>query len=216
MIVNLVNFMGTDMTVCDAARVSMAKTSYNFTDEQNAKLITYLARHAHWSPFAHCMVQFRFSAPIFVARQLQKHQIGFAWNEVSRRYVSEPPAIWTPSTFRDAAESVKQGSKLTENKDSDHCRRNFIVATDVCRGLYVDMINRGVCPEQARAILPQAAMTEWMWTGSLYAWSRMYRQRIDPHAQLEVREYAQAVSVECSKLFPLSWTALIASSEVST
>lgn len=201
--------MGSDNSVCDAARVSMGKSADSFTPDQNAKLISYLAKHNHWSPFAHTTVQFRFTAPIFIARQLQKHQVGFAWNEVSRRYVSNTPVMWYPDCFRTASVNVKQGSTDLKHHMSDTLVARFKASNETAVAIYEDMVARGVCPEQARAILPQAMMTEWIWTGSLYAWSRMCNLRLDPHAQREVQTYAKQVSDICGTLFPLSWVALI-------
>ena len=206
--ITLLNHMGTDNSICDAARVSMGKSSDGFTPDQNKKLISYLAKNNHWSPFAHTTVQFRFTAPIFIARQLQKHQVGFAWNEVSRRYVSNTPVMWYPDHFRTASASVKQGSTDQKHHMSDTLVALFKASNETALAIYEDMISRGVCPEQARAVLPQAMMTEWIWTGSLYAWSRMCNLRLDPHAQREVQTYAAQVSDICRTLFPLSWSAL--------
>lgn len=208
--VDYIMHMGDDETVCNAARVSMDKTADMFTVNQNAKLITYLAKHNHWSPFAHCTIQMRFTAPIFIARQLAKHQIGFAWNEVSRRYVDTLPSFWFPESMelRMRADNVKQGSSDVvhpESKNFMHRWENLHLHAEV---LYRDMIDKGVCPEQARAILPQTMTTQWIWTGSLYAWSRMYKLRADPHAQREVQSYAHQVGEIASKYFPLSWNAL--------
>lgn len=200
--------MGTDNSVCDAARVSMDKVSTQFTDAQNASLLNYLAKHNHWSPFAHCMVSFRFKAPIFIARQFQKHQVGFAWNEVSRRYVSSAPEFWSPPFFRQKAPSVKQGSLPTPHDGSAFYVEMMDQLTITAQTLYNAMIKDGVCPEQARAVLPQSMMTEWIWTGSLYAWARMYDLRIDPHAQAECAPYALLVDKQCRELFPLAWSAL--------
>jgi thymidylate synthase (FAD) len=200
--------MGSDDTVCDAARVSMDKTADMFTPSQNERLINYLARHNHWSPFSHVSIQMRFSAPIFIARQLAKHQIGFAWNEVSRRYVSTEPKMWFPKAFRTKADNVKQGSSDSIHPSNDSFIATMRRITEEASLLYTDMVDSGVCPEQARAILPQSMMTEWIWTGSLYAWSRMYRLRVDTHAQAEVQEYAYKVGAICAGKFPLSWNAL--------
>lgn len=206
--VEYIMHMGSDDTVCDAARVSMDKTADMFDVKQNAKLITYLAKHNHWSPFSHVTVQMRFNAPIFIARQLQKHQVGFAWNEVSRRYVSTEPKMWFPKEFRTKADNVKQGSANTVHQHSHLYLTDMHAVCDKALMLYQDMIENGVCAEQARAVLPQSMMTEWIWTGSLYAWSRMHNLRIDPHAQSEVRDYAVDVGRVCSNLFPISWSAL--------
>jgi thymidylate synthase (FAD) len=207
-LVQYMNHMGTDNTVCDSARVSMDKTADAFTPHQNERLITYLAKHNHWSPFAHCTLQFRFKAPIFVARQLAKHQVGFSWNEVSRRYVNTAPEFWVPDSFRSAAENVKQGSSDTINMFTSSHRLALHNSCRTALQAYNAMLADGVCAEQARAILPQSMMTDWIWTGSLYGWSRMYDLRIDSHSQREVQHYAHLVGAICAKLFPLSWRAL--------
>ena len=208
-LVQYVDHMGDDDSVCDAARVSMNKSADLFTVGQNERLINYLAKHNHWSPFSHTSIKMRFKAPIFIARQLAKHQVGFAWNEVSRRYVSDEPEFWLPYIFRQKADNVKQGSSedpildpaLEYSRWETHYRR--------CLEHYNAMVNEmNMCPEQARAYLPQSMMTEWIWTGSLYAWSRMYNLRSDQHAQREVRFYANRVADICRKYFPLSWEAL--------
>ena len=203
-----VDHMGCDESVCDAARVSMNKTADLFTVTQNERLINYLARHNHWSPFSHCVLKVRVTAPIFIARQLAKHQVGFSWNEVSRRYVSSDPEFWTPDEFRDKADNVKQGSSSTVNEYSQTYKTKLDNLCKYAAEIYGDMLKDNICPEQARAILPQAMMTEWIWTGSLYAWSRMYNLRADSHSQVEVRSYATAIGSICDKYFPLSWRAL--------
>jgi thymidylate synthase (FAD) len=200
--------MGNDDAVCDAARVSMNKSADLFTVNQNERLINYLAKHNHWSPFAHCTIKMRFKAPIFIARQFVKHQVGFAWNEISRRYVNEEPSFWMPMDLRNKAENVKQGSSLIVHPASDLYKLDIDTLTDNATSLYNRMIQEGICPEQARMVLPQNMMTEWIWTGSLYAWSRMYQLRSDSHAQFEARIYAELVSKICSKYFPISWRAL--------
>lgn len=208
---NLVVFldcMGSDDSVCDAARVSMNKTADLFTVNQNERLINYLAKHNHWSPFSHVFIKMRFKAPIFIARQLAKHQIGFSWNEVSRRYVSSTPEFWKPTGLRLKAENIKQGSSEDISKSSNAFIDIMTMNAERDLALYNAMLEDGVCPEQARMVLPQSMMTEWIWTGSLYAWSRMYKLRSDSHAQREVQIYAYHVSNICRKHFPLSWNAL--------
>lgn len=207
-LVQYVDHMGNDDAVCDAARVSMNKTADLFTVNQNEKLINYLAKHNHWSPFSHCHIKFRFKAPIFIARQLQKHQVGFSWNEVSRRYVNDEPEFWFPSYYRQAAENVKQGSRDEAIVESDLWKTDTIYIIDKAAQHYDDLIRAGVCSEQARSVLPQSMMTEWIWSGSLYAWSRMHSLRIDSHAQREVQFYAHRVGEEIKRFFPLSWKAL--------
>jgi thymidylate synthase (FAD) len=205
--VELVDCMGTDMSVVNAARVSFQNIASNYTDEQNSRLIYFLARHNHWSPFAHVSLSLRIHAPIFVARQLAKHQIGLAWNEISRRYVKTQPRIWCPDGFRKSAENVKQGSAeaLVEN---ERLVSDYYYATALALRTYQSLIANGACAEQARAVLPQGMMTEWIWSGSLYAFSRVVKQRTTEYAQRETKEIAVQISDICIKQFPISWAAL--------
>ncbi len=206
-IVEYVDHMGTDNSVVDAARVSFDKLSTSYDSIQNQKLITYLAKHNHWSPFAHTSIKMRFKAPVFIARQLAKHQIGFAWNEVSRRYIDYTPDCWVPDNFRKRATNKKQGS-MNEFVNNPELLLEYKNMCSAALIMYDRLLENGVCPEQARAILPQSMFTEWIWTGSLYAWARMVSLRLHETAQAEVREYATAVSNVCSNLFPISWRSL--------
>ena len=200
--------MGDDNMVVDAARVSFDKAAENYTATQNEKLIRYLRRHNHWSPFSHCMVQFRVTAPIFVARQLFKHQIGLALNEISRRYVDEEPDFDCPTEWRKRHSNKKQGSAeaLPQIKqDLINLRiRNHL---EESKRLYKYLIELEVAPEQARAILPLCTNTSWIWTGSLEAWLRVCSLRIADDAQLETRYVAEQISDNIQKLFPISWKA---------
>ena len=204
--VELLDVMGDDSAVAEAARVSFNKNPNEYTTEQNNKLIAYLAKHNHWSPFAHCILKFRIAAPIFVARQLAKHQVGFAWNEVSRRYVDYKPDFWWPISFRKRADNVKQGSS---NEQAEYSRWFYGGVLERCLKEYNEMLDAGVCPEQARAILPQATYTEWIWTGSLYGWSRVCNLRLSAYTQAETREIAQLINEHCSVQFPVSWKELM-------
>ncbi len=208
--VSLLDTMGCDDGVANAARVSFAKDATNFTDEQNDKLIKYLAKHNHWSPFAHTSLQFRIKAPIFVARQLGKHQVGLVWNEVSRRYVDFEPEFYMPPTLRLKAANVKQGSSedILDLTDWRYTESEWVVKN--CKDLYNDLLNAGVCAEQARMFLPQNMMTEWIWTGSLMAFSRVCQLRLDSHTQYETRLIAQKIDKEIRTcgLFDVSWEAL--------
>lgn len=208
--VSLLDWMGSDDGVANAARVSFAKDATNFTDEQNDKLINYLAKHNHWSPFAHTSLQFRIKAPIFVARQLGKHQVGLTWNEVSRRYVDFEPEFYMPDTLRLKAANVKQGSsdEILDLKDWRYMEAEFIVKS--CKSLYAQLLNAGVCAEQARMFLPQNMMTEWIWTGSLMAFARVCQLRLDSHTQKETRDVAALIEKEIKEceLFNVSWRAL--------
>jgi len=204
--VEYMDHMGSDLTVVNAARVSFDKEHEEFDYRTDRGLIKYLAQHNHWSPFAHCSVTFRVKAPIFVARQLVKHTVGFSWNEVSRRYVDNEPEFYFPGEWRARAENVKQGSSDTSVLFlADPAR----VACSQALSTYHYMLKAGVCPEQARMVLPQNTMTEWIWTGTLYAWARMCQLRLDSHTQKETREVAQAVTDNLANLFPTSWEFLM-------
>ena len=205
--------MGSDLTVCDAARVSFAKESKLMDDgslsQPDCKLIAYLAKYNHFTPFCHCVASFRIKAPIFVARQLAKHQIGFSWNEESRRYIADTPEYWLPNAIRTRPDgSIKQGSG-GEHGLSDTMLEDIAIHVEESIHFYNEMIENGAAPEQARMILPLNTMTEWIWTGSLAAWARMCKLRLDAHAQAETREVALLVAEDMSHAFPVSWAALI-------
>jgi thymidylate synthase (FAD) len=211
--VELIDWMGDDLRTVNAARVSFSKESEwkedgadVFLNEKDVKLISYLGKHGHWTPFAHNFVAFRISAPIFVARQLVKHQVGLVWNEVSRRYVDDEPEFYFPKDYmwRKKALNVKQGS----SPEADIYIKDLTIATEQCLDSYNFMLDNGVAPEQARMVLPQNTMTEWYWSGSLMAFARVCKQRLDPHAQAETREVAEGIDKECADLFPVSWSAL--------
>lgn len=221
--VDYIGHLGSDLDVVNAARVSFDKESewcwlreINSKEEQvkvlfekDAKLIDYLAKHKHWSPFSHCYLKFRIKAPIFVARQLQKHTVGLAWNEVSRRYVDSEPEFYLPDTWRAKADNVKQGS------DQKTIISDIIMEAQVKRGIkrclyeYEYMIRAGVCPEQARMVLPQNTMTEWLWSGSLAAFARVVKLRTDPHSQYETSLVAHGIKWHLDNLFPISTEALL-------
>lgn len=205
--VDLIDHMGSDLTVVNAARVSFDKTSSTL-DNKDIKLINYLARHNHWSPFSHCFVQFRVKAPIFIARQLAKHQVGLSWNEVSRRYVDSPPEFYEPDTWRGKPENVKQGS---DGQAKSQYFPNLYLGdvTELALNNYDKMIVQGVAPEMARMVLPQNMYTEWYWSGSLYAFSRVCKLRLDKTSQIEVQDIARQLSAHCLTLFPHCWNALL-------
>ena len=204
--VTLVDKMGTDLTVVNAARVSYAKTKEKF-DDKDKKLISYLAKHNHWSPFAHASLQFRIKAPIFVARQLVKHQVGLSWNEVSRRYVNYTPELYDIETWRGKPENSKQGSG-GEIKLNRRLANAVAMAMKKCTVAYVELIEKGVAPEMARAVLPQSMMTEWYWTGSLMAFARVCNLRCKPDAQLETRIVANLIDQKSRDVAPISWKEL--------
>jgi thymidylate synthase (FAD) len=203
--VELLDTMGSDLTVANVARVSFDKHSEDLSDK-DVKLINYLAEHDHWSPFAHCFASFRIKAPLMVARQLVKHQVGLSWNEVSRRYVDSEPEFWIPKELRGRAENVKQGSgapcvQYPIDWIADH--------TSNALGTYKDLLDNGVAPEQARMVLPLNTHTEWIWSGSLMAFARVCKQRLDPHAQAECREVAEQIDERLRWAFPESTAALL-------
>jgi thymidylate synthase (FAD) len=204
--------MGNDLTVVNAARVSFGKESewdyeesdaYSFKQHMKArdkKLIQYLANHKHISPFGHCFASFHVKAPVFVARQLVKHKF-LRWNEISRRYVDSEPEFYVPDTYRGRSLDKKQGSagKVTVSDNGF----NEIALTE-----YEYLLDLGVCPEQARMVLPQSMMTEWYWSGSLDAFADMCKLRCAPDTQAETAEVAWAISLKMEDLFPVSWVAL--------
>ena len=204
--------MGNDLTVCNAARVSFGKETewdyeesdaYSFKQhlkKKDEKLIWYLAKHRHISPFGHCFASFHIKAPVFVARQLVKHKF-LRWNEVSRRYVDSEPEFYVPATYRGRSLDKKQGSagKVTVSDNGF----NEIAMTE-----YEYLLDLGVCPEQARMVLPQSMMTEWYWSGSLDAFADMCKLRCASDTQAETQEVANKISTQMHKLFPVSWMAL--------
>ncbi len=217
--VELIDSMGSDLSVVNAARVSFAKESdweyaYDKHDghgpgtlsEKDQKLISYLAKHGHFTPFCHAFLSFRIKAPIFVARQLVKHQVGLAWNEVSRRYVDDEPEFFFPEVWRGKPVNAKQGSDGVVDPRIT-CRTEDWVNDLVEHYLY--LINEGVAPEQARMVLPQNTMTEWIWSGSLAAFARVCKLRLDPHAQQETQEIAKQINGLVPTEFNYSWKALI-------
>jgi thymidylate synthase (FAD) len=218
--VELLDTMGSDLTVANVARVSFDKQSEWEYDLEKAerilpakdvKLINYLAEHDHWSPFAHCFASFRIKAPIFVARQLVKHQVGLSWNEVSRRYVDSEPEFWIPKELRKRPEaSVKQGSGEVFNyPKNDIFKSRVETHSSDALSLYKGLLAEGVAPEMARMVLPLNTMTEWVWSGSLMAFARVCKQRLDPHAQVECREVAEQIDERLRWAFPESTAALL-------
>lgn len=214
--VELLEVLGSDLTVVNAARVSLDKHSEWQTDNDGLEylsfpdkgLIGYLADHNHWTPFGHPQLQFRVKMPIFVAREWFRHTIGFVRNEVSRRYVDHPPEFWLPDEFRLRAAGIKQGSssKTHEDSVSIHGRRKLLYARALKE--YEYELSVGIAPEVARELLPQAMYTEFYETASLYAYARLYQLRISKDAQRETCAYAEAISSLIEPAFPVSWPAL--------
>ena len=245
--VTLIDHMGDDLSVVNAARVSFGKR-IEYDDESeyddveyegwcgqipilrdgDVKLIKYLAKHNHWSPFGHTSLQFHIKAPVFVARQLVKHQVGLVWNEISRRYVSDEPEFYTPEVWRASAENKKQGSSDEEidinpfisdvwvgvgsiTLPSDRRKQmvdNYQQVLKSAKWTYEHLLRLGVCPEQARMVLPQSMMTEWYWSGTLYAFANICNLRCKPEVQLETQMIANQIDEQTRKMFPVSWEAL--------
>ena len=219
--VKFIDKMGSDLSVVNAARVAFSKTSEwesipeagpmeGLLSSQDEKLINYLAKHNHWSPFGHASMQFHVKAPIFVARQLVKHQVGLVWNEVSRRYVDHEVEFHMPDAWRGRADDKKQGSS---DEEIDINPRGSMVDDyeQVCKKAkwtYEHLLSQGVCPEQARMVLPQSMMTEWYWSGTLMAFARVCNLRCKADAQEETREVANQIDALAQPLFPYSWEAL--------
>lgn len=203
----LIDHMGSDLSVVNAARVSFAKQVTELGDAE-ARLLQYLAKHAHWTPFAHTAISLRMGAPVPIRTQCFKHKVGLVENEESRRYISTRPELYIPDVFRAKPEgSIKQGSGETHTM-SAHFRDQYIEQATACIDLYMDMVNSDVCPEQARLVLPQGVLVNWVWTGNLAAFARFYNQRTDPHAQQEIQWLADQVGRIIEPLFPHSWKAL--------
>lgn len=208
--VELLEVFGSDLTVVNAARVSFAKESHQFS-EQDGKLVKYLAKHHHISPFFHPQIHMRIKMPIFVAREWFRHQIGFARNEVSRRYVDAPPECYVPNAedIRARDPKLKQGSKLEPVENSEMWRLLIEKSMKDSMETYASLLANNVAPEIARMVLPQSMYTEFVETGSLAAYARLCNLRLDPTAQKEIRDYADAVVKLLEPRFPVSWKALI-------
>lgn len=204
--------LGSDLSICNAARVSFDKHHAAFDSKSDTRLIAYLAREGHWTPFAHPQITLRMTTPIFVARQLAKHQIGLVWSETSRRYVDSEPEFYTPDEWRARPENgIKQGSGVAMgDKNQIHADRVYRHIVQSAKNAYADLLTLGVCPEQARAVLPLSTYTSWIWTGSLAAYARICKLRLDSHAQAETQEIAQHIAAIIQPLFPVSWPALMA------
>ena len=236
--VNYIDHMGSDLSVVNAARVSFGKRSeahsWAWADEgakslkgkpmmpvlseRDTKLIQYLAKHKHTSPFGHAFASFHIKAPVFVARQLVKHKF-LRWNEISRRYVDDEPEFYEPDKWRGKAANKKQGSSGyidLDEIDAFHCNDSIMtngndgvyLATQDTLSMYKALLSAGVCPEQARMVLPQSMMTEWYWSGSLDAFSDMCLLRCASDTQAETQKVAAAISLKMHELFPVSWMAL--------
>ena len=214
--VRYIEHMGSDLSVVNAARVSFGKQreALGYTGVEggamrpiladgDVRLIRYLAKHRHMSPFGHCFASFHVKAPIFVARQLVKHKF-LRWNEISRRYVDNIPEFYRADQWRGRSVDAKQGSEGVTYPDPDII--SFYNHTALRS--YNELLEQGVCPEQARMVLPQSTMTEWYWSGSLDAFADMCRLRITPDTQYESKQVAIEIDKVMLDLFPVSWDAL--------
>lgn len=231
-----VDHMGSDLSVVNAARVSFSKASdwghgpcdcdgpdedgihhalcsfyKNTLKDADARLIHYLARHNHWTPFAHTAITLRMAAPVPIRTQCFKHSVGFTENEESRRYIKSEPVVFMPKEWRKAPTgSAKQGSGASfEPWEQEVLNQEYQQLTGTAVRQYIHWVeDRGVCPEQARFLLPQGVEVNWMWTGNLASYARFFKQRTDPHAQQEIQDLARDVGEIIRPLFPVSWEAL--------
>lgn len=219
--VTLVDSMGSDLSVVNAARVSFNKESeweweeIDGSDElvlskSDSNLINYLAKNKHFSPFNHSFITCRVKAPMFVARQLVKHKF-MPWNEVSRRYVDDEPEFYFPEFWRKKAKNVKQGSSDEEVEFGEDHQYAVVDQTSFSLSVYHSLLKGGVCAEQARMVLPMSTMTEWIWSGTLGAYADMLTLRLDPHTQYESRIVAEKIKEKILPLFPISLAALLES-----
>jgi thymidylate synthase (FAD) len=206
--VELLETFGSDLTVVNAARVSLGKEVHQFTDK-DAKLVKYLADHDHTSPFFHPQARFRLKMPIWMAREWFRHTVGFSRNEVSRRYVDAPPTFYLPDELRTRAPSKKQGSNDDVHEDNETLRGMMELSMVSACNTYQVLLDNGVCPEQARMVLPQSMMTEFIETGSVAAYARLCKLRMGADAQKEIRDVARQISDCMKNAFPVSWSTLV-------
>jgi thymidylate synthase (FAD) len=202
--VELIDNMGSDLTVVNAARVSFGSRS-KVLEKRDHNLIRYLANHKHTSPFGHCFATFHVKAPIFVARQLVKHKF-LRWNEISRRYVDNDPEFYVPELWRGRSVDKKQGSDGVVYPFNGS--ENEFVNYTALR-VYKELLEEGVAPEQARMVLPQSTMTEWWWSGSLDAFADMCMLRCESDTQYETRMVANQIDKLMKEQYPTSWSALL-------
>lgn len=206
--VQILEVMGNDLTIVNAARVSFSKESTSLS-EGDIKLIKYLAKNNHISPFFHPQIRMRLKMPIFIAREWFRHCVGFARNEVSRRYVDSEPEIYIPKELRARDPNLKQGSKPDSIENNDSVADIMHKSMEIATSSYNALLSSNVAPEVARMVLPQTMYTEFIETASLYAYARLCKLRLDPHAQLEIRLYADAIDRLMLQYFPVSWPALM-------
>ena len=216
-----IDHMGSDLSVVNAARVSFGKKSHceetrwvdmgdwcgdmPVVNDKDTKLIHYLAKHGHYSPFGHCFASFHIKAPIFVARQLVKHEY-LRMNEISRRYVDSEPEFYVPDVWRGRSEDKKQGSDgVVKDIQTDALPQWH----DDALRYYSMLLESGVAPEMARMVLPQSMYTEWYWSGSMDAFANMCNLRLKEDTQYETQLVAQQIDKVMGELYPVSWKALV-------
>ena len=224
--IKLVDSMGDDFRVFEAAKATLGgseESQFKRGETDPTRLINFLAREKHVTPFRHPQVTFECEAPIAIARQLGKHQSGFSWNERSMRYKDSVIDVFVPDMFRGRPDKLHDGSTEVDvsekyawetynTYDDDYINitvaETYNLAVEQSVAFYEALVDAGLAPEQARFILPQGMITRWVWTGSLYGWYSVYKQRSSEHAQYEVREFARQLDEQMSKLFPIAWQAL--------
>jgi thymidylate synthase (FAD) len=208
--VELIDHMGSDRRIAEAAWVSSNRAE-NRPDSDVARIVKYLARENHWTPFGQTAITLRFRVPIFIARQLMRSNVGIVWNEESRRYVDDLPQFHFPKVFRTRSESMKQGSgEPLEQEENYRARGLFFDACNQSVGSYLSLLRMGIAPEQARAVLPVATYTTIIGTFNLSSLARVYGLRSGPHAQAEIRELAACIdqAVRSLGVFEVAWGAL--------
>ncbi len=208
--VKLIDHFGSDLTVVNCARVSFNRESKQLV-QKDERLIKYLLKHEHTSPFRHCFLQWKIEAPIFILRQWQKHQVGCSWNEMSRRYVDTPPEVYCFDEWHSRPDqSIKQGAGSALNEDEQViCNRLYERAVSKSLEVYDDLLTMGVAPEQARAVLPQGMITSCVWSASLQSALHFVRLRLSHDAQSEIRQYAQLIADDIKTHFPVTYEAFM-------
>lgn len=219
--IKFVDKMGDDFRVFEAAKATLGgeeESGFVRGETDPSRLINFLAREKHITPFCHPHVTFECEAPIAIARQLGKHQVGFRWNERSMRYKDSVIDVYVPDMFRGRPDNLHSGSADIDvsgqvvyedwNGNDVTVEQLYKVVTDQCLHFYTKLVEAGLAPEQARFVLPQGMITRWIWTGSLYGWYEVWRQRSSEHAQYEARLFASQLDAHMSSLFPIAWEAL--------
>lgn len=219
--IKFVDKMGDDFRVFEAAKATLGgeeESVFVRGETDPSRLINFLAREKHITPFCHPHVTFECEAPIAIARQLGKHQVGFRWNERSMRYKDSVIDVYVPDMFRGRPDNLHSGSADIDvsgrvvdegwSGDGVTVAQLYKIVTDQCLHFYNELVKAGLAPEQARFVLPQGMITRWIWTGSLYGWYEVWRQRSSEHAQYEARLFASQLDTHMSSLFPIAWEAL--------